>query len=328
MAELRYNPLLDSWVMVSAKRQFRPYLPKDNCPFCPGSGKVPADYDVHVFQNDYPVLSANPSEPDDVGGNLYQTREAAGSCEVILYSSDHYATLPDLTRSQMKRVIDLWTKTFDKLDKDEKHQYVMIFENRGKEVGVTITHPHGQVYAYPFIPQKVKIELDNCKKYLQKTGRNMFDDIIKEEKRFGQRVVLENDYFIAFIPFFTDTPFGLFIVSKENKTALTDFTEEEKNALGDILQEVIGGMDHLFNCTFPFMMGIHGRPSNSENVESYYRFHIEFYSPMQTKEKLKLNAASETAGWAVALPTRAEDNAVILRKAIQVFWENGGIKNN
>lgn len=314
--------------MVSAKRQFRPYLPKDHCPFCPGSGKVPEDYDVHVFQNDYPVLRAEPSEPDDVGGNLYQTREAAGSCEVILYSSDHHATLPDLTRSQMKRVIDLWTKTFDKLDKDEKHQYVMIFENRGEEVGVTITHPHGQVYAYPFIPQKVKIELDNCKKHLQKTGRNMFDDMIKEEKRFGQRVVLENDYFIAFIPFFTDTPFGLFIVSKECKTALTDFSEEEKNALGDILQEVIGGMDHLFKCTFPFMMGIHGRPSNSENVESYYRFHIEFYSPMQTKEKLKLNAASETAGWAVALPTRAEDNAILLRKAIQLFWDNGGIKNN
>jgi UDPglucose--hexose-1-phosphate uridylyltransferase len=328
MAELRYNPLLDSWVMVSAKRQFRPYLPKDHCPFCPGSGKVPEDYDVHVFQNDYPVLRAEPLEPDDVGGNLYQTREAAGRCEVILYSSDHHATLPDLTRSQMKRVIDLWTKTFDKLDKDEKHQYVMIFENRGEEVGVTITHPHGQVYAYPFIPQKVKIELDNCKKHLQKTGRNMFDDMIKEEKRFGHRVVLENDYFIAFIPFFTDTPFGLFIVSKERKTALTDFSEEEKIALGDILQEVIGGMDHLFNCTFPFMMGIHGRPSNSENVESYYRFHIEFYSPMQTKDKLKLNAASETAGWAVALPTRAEDNAVLLRNAIQVFWNNGGIKNN
>jgi UDPglucose--hexose-1-phosphate uridylyltransferase len=328
MAELRYNPLLDSWVMVSAKRQFRPYLPKDHCPFCPGSGKVPEDYDVHVFQNDYPVLRTDPSEPDDVGGNLYQTREAAGKCEVILYSSDHHATLPDLTKSQMKRIIDLWTKTFDKLDKDEKHQYVMIFENRGEEVGVTITHPHGQVYAYPFIPQKVKIELDNCKKHLQKTGRNMFDDMIKEEKRFGHRVVLENDYFIAFIPFFTDTPFGLFIVSKERKTALTDFSEEEKIALGDILQEVIGGMDHLFNCTFPFMMGIHGRPSNSENVESYYRFHIEFYSPMQTKDKLKLNAASETAGWAVALPTRAEDNAILLRNAIQVFWNNGGIKNN
>ncbi|MCM3719353.1 galactose-1-phosphate uridylyltransferase [Fictibacillus phosphorivorans] len=327
MAELRYNPLLDSWVMVSARRQFRPYLPKDHCPFCPGSGKVPDDYDVHVFQNDFPVLSAEPPEPEGVGGSLYRTREAAGRCEVVLYSSDHHATIPNLPKSHMKKVIDLWAETFDKLDKNEKHQYVMIFENRGEEVGVTITHPHGQVYAYPFIPQKVKIELENCKKYFQKTGRNMFDDIIKEEKQFNERIVLENDYFLAFIPFFTDTPFGLFIVSKENKTALTDFTEEEKSALGDILQDVIGGMDHLFDCTFPFMMGIHGRPSNSENVESYYRFHIEFYSPKQTKEKLKLNAASETAGWAVAIPTRAEDNAVLLRKAIQVFWENVSLTN-
>ncbi|WNB93865.1 galactose-1-phosphate uridylyltransferase [Bacillus sp. NEB1478] len=328
MAELRYNPLLDSWVMVSAKRQFRPYLPKDFCPFCPGSGKVPEDYDVHLYHNEYPVLSAEPPEPDEVGGSLYNTRETFGRCEVILYTSDHQATLPDLSRSHMKRLVDLWTKTFDELDQNLHHQYVMIFENRGEEVGVTITHPHGQVYAYPFIPKKVKIELDNCKKYLEKTGRNMFEEMIREEKKFGQRVIIENDYFIAFIPFFTDTPFGVFVVCKENKTALTEFSEEEKRALGDILQELIGGMDQLFDQPFPYMMGIHGRPSNYENVESYYRFHIEFYSPMQTKEKLKLNAASETAGWAVALPTKAEDNAVLLRKAVQWFWDNGGIKND
>lgn len=322
MAELRYNPLLDSWVMVSAKRQFRPYLPKDYCPFCPGSGKVPENYEVLLYNNEYPVLTENPPEPDEVGGGLYHTRKAVGKCEVILYTPDHYATIPYLPRSHMKQIVELWTKTFEELDQDAQHQYVMIFENRGEEVGVTITHPHGQVYAYPFIPQKIKVELDNCKKYLEKTGRNMFEDIIAEEKKFGQRVVFENQYFIAFIPFFTDTPFGVFIVSKENKTALTDFNDEEKTALGDILQKLVGGMDTLFDRVFPYMMGIHGRPSNYENVEGYYRFHIEFYSPLQSKDKLKLNAASETAGWATAIPTKAEDNAALLKSAVQKFGDN------
>jgi UDPglucose--hexose-1-phosphate uridylyltransferase len=326
MAELRYNPLLDTWVMVAAKRQFRPYLPEHFCPFCPGSGRVPDSFDVQVYQNDFPVLSKEPPDPDEVGGSLYMTRKAAGKCEVILYSSDHYATIPDLSQSHMKRLVELWTITFSELDHDPNHQYVMIFENRGEEVGVTITHPHGQVYAYPFIPQKVKVELENCKKYFEQTGRNMFDDMIDEEKRFDRRVILENDYFIAFIPFFTDTPFGVFVVYKGNKTALTEMTEAEKTALGDILQELVGGFDHLFDRTFPYMMGIHGRPSNYENVEAYYRFHIEFYSPLQTKDKLKLNAASETAGWAVGIPTRAEDNAILLNDAIQRFWDSGGIK--
>lgn len=321
MAELRYNPLLRDWTMVSAKRQNRPDLAKDFCAFCPGSGKVPDDYDVYLFHNDFPVLSHNPPQPDDVGGSLYKTNEAYGKCEVVLYSPDHHATIPDLSREHMNKVVQLWSDTYAKLEKDPEHKYVMIFENRGEEVGVTMHHPHGQIYAYPFIPLKVKKELESCKDYFVENDRNMFDDMIAEEKRFGERVVLESEHFIAYIPFFTDYPYGVHVVAKENKMAITEFNEVEKEELGKLLQELVGGMDRVYNRLFPYMMVMHQRPSNSEDTSDYYRFHIEFYPPLRDKDKIKYNASSETGGWAAANPTKVEDTAVILKNSIQTYVE-------
>ncbi|TCP24538.1 UDPglucose--hexose-1-phosphate uridylyltransferase [Scopulibacillus darangshiensis] len=323
MAELRYNPLLDDWTMVAAARQKRPNMPKDTCPFCPGSGKVPDHYDVHLYHNDFPVLSPNPPEPDDVGGSLYQTKEAKGKCEVVLYSPDHNATVPDLSRDHMSKLFELWTDTFANLEKDPEHKYIMIFENRGEEVGVTMPHPHGQIYAYPFVPLKIRTELANTKAYYEKHQRNMFDDIIAEEKKFGKRVIMENDSFLAFIPFFTDYPFGVHIVSKEEKLAITEFTDEEKQALGDMLQQIVGGMDCIYDRLFPYMMTMHQRPSNSGDVSDYYRFHIEFYPPLRDKNKIKYNASSETGGWAAANPTRVEETANMLRKAMKKFEQEG-----
>ncbi|UZJ79229.1 galactose-1-phosphate uridylyltransferase [Fictibacillus sp. KU28468] len=325
MAELRYNPLLKDWTMVAASRQNRPHMPKDFCPFCPGSGKVPDNYEVHLYHNDFPVLSPNPPKPDGVGGGLYQTKEAYGKCEVVLYSPGHYDTIPDLSKDHMKKLMNLWTDTFVKLDQDPNHEYVMIFENRGEEVGVTMPHPHGQVYAYPFIPLKVKTELEACKEYFEENQRNMFDDMVAEEKRFGERVLLESEHFIAFIPFFTDYPYGAYIVSKEAKIALTEFTEEERTELGDMLQDLVGGMDKIYDKLFPYMMVMHQRPSNSnEPYKDFYRFHIEFYPPLRANDKLKFNSSSETGGWAAANPTKVEENAEILRKCIKRYSESKG----
>lgn len=329
MAELRYNPLLRDWTMVSAKRQNRPNMPKDFCPFCPGSGKVPDDYDVYLYHNDFPVLSQNPPEPDNVGGSLYQTKEAYGKCEVILYSPDHHATIPDLNKEHMGKLVDLWCSTFKELEKDHKHKYIMIFENRGEEVGVTMPHPHGQIYAYPFIPLKVKTELDSCKAHYKETGRNMFDEMIKEEKQFGGRVILESAHFISYIPFFTDYPFGVHVVSKIEKTSITELTMNEKEELGLMLQQLVGGMDLVYNRLFPYMMVMHQRPSNLEEesdeplIKDYYRFHIEFYPPLRDRDKIKYNASSETGGWAAANPTKVEDTARVLRDATHRFIKKG-----
>jgi UDPglucose--hexose-1-phosphate uridylyltransferase len=299
-------------------------MPKDFCPFCPGSGKVPDTYVVHKYNNDFPALMPEPPEPDSVGSELYQTRKAFGKCEVILYSSHHTDTLPDLSLPHVEQLVDLWSERFEVLSQDPKHQYVMIFENRGPECGVTMPHPHGQIYAYSQMPLKIQTELNNCKKHYEQTGRNLFDDMNRDEKVFGKRVIYENEHFIAYIPFFTDYPFGLFIVSKENKTALTDFTREEKQSLAAMLRDMTGSMDHVYDRLFPYMMVMHQRPVNGESVEDYYRFHIEFYPPLRDANKIKYYASSEMGAWAACNPLAVEDTSEQLREAYKRYLQKEG----
>jgi len=156
MAELRWNPLLQTWTMVASNRQDRPQLPKDWCPFCPGSGKVPDHYEVHAYDNDFPALTLTPDQPDFPVKGLYQVAPNYGKCEVILYSSNHYGTLPSLSVDHIYKLLDLLAERYRVLAKDPKIKYIFQFENRGEEVGVTMPHPHGQIYAYPFVPQKLK----------------------------------------------------------------------------------------------------------------------------------------------------------------------------
>ena len=188
MAELRYNPLTKDWVMIASHRQNRPQMPQGWCPFCPGSGKVPDHFTVYEYDNDFPALSQNPPVPDDVETKLYKTREAYGKCEVILYSPNHTITLPELPVPHIRELVDLWTDRFNELSKDEKIKYVFIFENRGAAVGVTMPHPHGQIYGYSYVPKKLEVELDSSKEYFNENGSCLFCDIIKNEVEFKKRV--------------------------------------------------------------------------------------------------------------------------------------------
>ncbi len=321
--ELRYNPLLDDWTMVASNRRHRPNLPKTDCPFCPGSGKVPDSYDVYAYDNDFPALMPDPPEPDPVGSSLYQTREAVGKCEVILYSPSHTATLPELSVDHIEKLVDLWTERYIELGRDPRHQYVLIFENRGEECGVTMHHPHGQIYAYSHMPLKIRTELDNCRKHYERQGSCLICDMNREERAFRRRVIAENDHFIAYIPFFTDYPYGVFIVSNSHKTALSDFDRAEKRSLADLLRKVTGAMDNLFNRLFPYMMVLHQRPVNGEHVEDFYHFHIEFYPPLRESDKIKYYASSEMGAWATCNPRSVEECAEELREAYHAFLREG-----
>ncbi|MEG0092017.1 MAG: galactose-1-phosphate uridylyltransferase, partial [Oscillospiraceae bacterium] len=170
MAEIRFNPLTGDWVMIASHRQNRPQMPKDWCPFCPGSGKVPSEYDVYCYDNDFPALSATPPSIDDVTSDFFKAMPSYGKCEVVLYSPKHTATLPDLTDEHLFKLTKLWQERFNILSQDEKVKYVFIFENRGEAVGVTMPHPHGQIYAYPFLPKKLQLGENNSKEYMDKTG--------------------------------------------------------------------------------------------------------------------------------------------------------------
>jgi len=320
MAELRWHPFTKDWVMIASNRQNRPQMPKDWCPFCPGSGKVPDDYEVYKYDNDFPALSQSPSEPDDVANDFFKVKPSYGKCEVILYSPGHTTTLPELSVDHITKLVDLWCERFDAIREDENIKYVFIFENRGNVVGVTMPHPHGQIYGYSFIPKKIELELDSAKEYHEEKGNCIFCDMLKEEKKFEKRIIFSNEHFTVFLPFFTEYPYGVYIFSNEHKNNISQFTPEERRSLASILRETVGMLDSLFDYNFPYMMCMHNAPVNTEeDVSDYYHFHIEFFPPMRSADKQKFNASSETGVWAHCNPTRPEDTAEELREAHKRF---------
>jgi UDPglucose--hexose-1-phosphate uridylyltransferase len=319
VAEIRYNPLLKDWVMIASHRQDRPQMPKDWCPFCPGSGKVPENYDVLKYNNDFPALSETPPPPDDVASDFFKLREAYGKCEVILYSPEHNATLPELSVEHITKLVHLWCERTEALRKDHKNKYIFIFENRGEVVGVTMPHPHGQIYAYPYIPKKLELEVESSKEHYNHTKNCLICDIMKEEVKLQKRVIFENDDFVVVLPFFSEYPYGLNVYAKRHVCYITEFNATEKKSLADCLKKCVGTLDSLFDKPFPYMMCIHQAPVNSDDYRQYFHFHIEFYPPMRSAEKQKFNASSETGAWAPCNPTAPEEKAIELRKAYQKF---------
>ena len=327
MAELRWHPLIKDWVMIASHRQNRPQMPKDWCPFCPGSGKVPDNYEVYKYDNDFPALSQDPPIPDDVPTDFYKMAEAYGKCEVILYSPEHTSSLYQFSTAHVVKIIDLWTERFIELRKDEKIKYIFIFENRGELVGVTMPHPHGQIYGYSYMPKKLELELDACSEYYHNNGTCLICDMYKDERKYGDRVIFENEDFLVFLPFFSEYPYGMYIVSRNHKQNLTQFNEREKLNLAKALKGTTGTLDSLFGSVMPYMMCMHQEPVNSGDASEYYHFHIEFFPPKRAADKQKFNASSETGAWAHANPTKPEEKAEELRQAYGRFMETseGGI---
>ena len=319
MAELRFHPLTRDWIMIASHRQNRSQMPRDWCPFCPGSGRVPDDFDVLEYDNDFPALSKDPPAPDDVETALYRTAPSYGKCEVILYSPKHDATLPELSVPHVKKLVDLWAGRFRELSADEKIKYVFIFENRGAAVGTTMPHPHGQIYAYPFIPKKLQLETESCRDYHRENGRCLICDMLRDERADGRRMVFENEDFSVFLPFFCEYPYGIYIVSRSHKQNLLQFNDRERENLARALRTSVGTLDSLFGFQFPFMMCMHQNPVNSGDYTQDYHFHIEFFPPMRSAEKIKYNASSETGAWAHCNPTAPEEKAIELRAAYERF---------
>lgn len=318
MAELRYNPFKDDWVMVASARQERPQMPGDWCPFCPGSGRVPAAYDVLKYDNDFPALLMEPPQPDDVAMDFFKVGKSYGKCEVILYSSDHNATLPKLSETHVKKLVDLWCERFGELSEYEKSKYIMIFENRGEAVGVTMPHPHGQVYAYPFIPKKVEQKLVSARKYLAETGKCLFCEWLCAERGFARRVIFEDEHFCVIIPFFAEFVYGTQIISKRHVRYITEFSGEEKLALAKAVRNTVGMYDSLFDMQFPYMMCMYNAPVNTDDIEGFH-FHIEFFPPMRSKDKQQFLASSETGAGAHCNPSAPEEKAQELRDAYRKY---------
>lgn len=327
MAELRWNPLLRTWTMVAGNRQTRPNLQKTGCPFCPGSGKVPDDYDVLAYDNDFPALTVHAGEPDPVGTPLSPVAPNYGQCKVILYSPQHDLSLHDLSVPHLTRLVEVWAEQQRLLAADPRIKYIFPFENRGEEVGVTMLHPHGQLYAYPFVPLKLVTELESARAWHVQHGGCLFCDLLQDELADGRRVILQNASFVAFIPSFTDYPYGVFVESRRHCCSFPDFTGAERADLARMLKVLTGGMDTLFHRRFPYMMCIHQTPVNSPEYagcEEWYHFHIEFYPPLRNPTTVKYYASSEMGAWAACNPMAVEETAPALAAACRAFEQSCG----
>lgn len=319
MSELRYHPFLGQWVITATHRQERTYFPPaDFCPLCPTkSGGFPTeiplpDYEIVVFENKFPSLRINPGPPAIEPIHTSDVRSSAGACEVICYTPRHDCTLADLSQTQVERLIEVWKHRYEELASRPEIEYVFIFENKGKEIGVTLIHPHGQIYAYPFIPPVIETELRNEQRHFELTGQSLMDEWLAEELSIGSRVVFENASFAVVIPFFARYPYETYIVTKRGRPSLAQFDDQDISDLAEALLTTVRKFDGLFGFSLPYIMGLHQAPSRQ--VAPFTRFHIEFYPPHRTESKLKYLAGSEAGAGAFINDTEAEESAQRLRE--------------
>lgn len=319
MSEMRWNPVMGEWVVTATHRQDRTFLPPAGyCPLCPTEeGGFPTeipepDYDFVVFENKFPSLQRTPPEPAVQGDDFYPVEPAQGTCEVVLYSSSHTATMTDMPVEKLEQLVYVWKDRYAELGSRPDIKYVFIFENKGEAIGVTIHHPHGQIYAFPFIPPRVEREIENESKHHKKTGRCLHCDVIAEERKDGRRIVAENDRFIAFIPFYARYPYELHLYAKSHLPSMNEFSDADATALAELLHTVLKKYDGLWGFSMPYMMVMHQKPTDG-NEHAGCHFHIEFYPPYRTPQKLKYLAGCESGAGTFVNDTLAEEKAAELR---------------
>ncbi len=322
MAELRWNPVLRDWTMVASNRQSRPQMPKDWCPFCPGSGKVPDTFDVYRYPNDFPALRADPPVPDDVAnGSLFRTAPSYGRCEVLLYSPDHHGTVAQLSDEHVHRLAGMWRSVFDDMQADPAIKYCYIFENRGAVVGVTMPHPHGQAYGYPFLPSRIAREIDAARDHFAEHHSCLFCDLLREERADGRRILFSNEHFTVYMPFYSPLTYGANIIANRHVPSIGAMTREELDALGETVRATVGMYDALFDQPFPYMMCMHNPPLHSglSGIDEACHFYIEFIPPMRGADRQQFFASSETGAGAWCNPNCPEEKALELKAAYEKY---------
>ncbi|MEG2597134.1 MAG: galactose-1-phosphate uridylyltransferase, partial [Oscillospiraceae bacterium] len=270
------------------------------------------------YPNDFPALMQNPPTPDDVETSLFRVKPAYGRCDVLLYSDQHHAFLKDLSDEHSHKLAHLWQDCFMDFKKDSKIKYAYIFENRGDVVGVTMPHPHGQAYGYPFIPKKLQEEVSSAKEFQAENGKCLFCAMLEEEQTDGRRIIFENEHFVAYLPFFSPVVYGVQITARRHIADLSEMTEAELHTLGETVRDCAGMYDNLFDMAFPYMMCMHNAPIN-DGEHPEFHFHIEYYPPMRAADKQQFFASSETGAWAWCNPTCPEEKAEELRQAYRRY---------
>lgn len=319
-SELRFDRATGQWVIIAALRQDRTHKPTaDRCPLCPGptglTSEVPAaDYDVVVFENRFPSLSRQPGFglPDAADQlDVFVSAPGHGRCEVVCFASDHYTSFAQLPVEQARVVVEAWRhRTADLMARPGVAQ-VFCFENRGEDIGVTLTHPHGQIYAYPFLTPRATVMLQQADDYRKVHGTNLFGALLAAERADGRRVIAANDHFTAFVPFAARWPVEVHIYPNRFVPNIVALEPVEADALTALYLDVLQRFDRLYDRPLPYISALHQYTGRGAQREGY--FHLELMSVRRAANKLKYLAGSESAMDAFIGDVSPEDAAERLR---------------
>jgi UDPglucose--hexose-1-phosphate uridylyltransferase len=309
VSELRFEELRGEEVVYAIHRQERTFLPsRDNCPLCPTApGKAQTEipfpaFEIVVFDNRFPAFQA-----------------PQGAAEVVVYTDDHDASFGTLPPERAEALMWVWRHRYMELGARDDVEYVFIFENRGVEVGVTLHHPHGQIYGYPFMPPVPRLELAAD----ERLGGCAPCVLLRRELEDGRRVVYENDCVVAYVPYAARWAYEAHVAMREHRPSLADCEPEELRLLAAGLQALVRGYDALFEGPFPYVMAVHQAPTSTPAGAAappaptrQGHLHVEFYPPLRTAHKLKYLAGSEQGAGTFISDTLPEESAAKLREAI------------
>lgn len=291
----RYNPLLDEYVLVSPHRMKRPWqgqqekLPEENrpqfdpdCYLCPGNtrktGDTNPDYSTtYVFTNDFAALLPDAPPAPEADHPLLRAEGIQGTCRVICFSPRHDLTLPEMEPHTIRHVVDVWAEQTSELG--AAYQWVQVFENKGSAMGSSNPHPHGQIWAHSTLPVLPAREDTNQRRYYDRHQRPLLVDYADLEIKRGQRVVVENEHWLAVVPYWAMWPFETLLLPRRHVLRLPDLTAGERDALASILKRLLTRYDNLFETSFPYSMGWHGAPFN-EVDNTHWQLHAHFYPPL------------------------------------------------
>jgi UDPglucose--hexose-1-phosphate uridylyltransferase len=315
-SEIRYDPILDEWVAIAAHRQTRTHLPpSDECPLCPStptrSTEVPAyDYDVAVFENRFPSFSHRRGavDPPHLPG-LTDTRPGYGRCEVVCFTADHNASFASLTPSRVRLVVEAWADRTAELNALPDVEQVFCFENRGEAIGVTLSHPHGQIYAYPFVTPRTRRMLRSARRH---PSGNLLADALAAERTVAERVVASNEHWTAFVPAWARWPYEIHLYPHRQVPDIPALSGDERDAFGPVYLEVLRRLDGLFGIKMPYIAAWHQAPVRVDRELSY--LHLQVFSIQRAPGKLKYLAGSESGMGVFVNDVRPEQAAERLRE--------------
>jgi UDPglucose--hexose-1-phosphate uridylyltransferase len=311
MPELRLDPLRREWVAYATERNDRTFLPTEFCPLCPtgtgGASEVPLEtFEIVVFENRFPAFG-----PDRRDGR--PVRPPTTGCEVVVYTPEHDLTLAQLPAERVRLLVDVWADRYRELGSRAEVAYVYIFENKGEEVGVTLHHPHGQIYALPFVPPFAKAELDASREHLAGRGRCLHCTQLALEES-GPRVVISEGSMAAFVPRSARWPYEVHLYPRRHVASIADLDDRERSDLANALSGLTGTYDRHFGFSTPYVMAVHQAPTDGREWPEAH-LHFEFYPPHRRGDRLKYLAGVELGAGTFVNDTRPEDTAAKLRRA-------------